>query len=194
MFEDGHWLQGRQHAQQWQDVHVRNGVAVGAGISTNAYDDCVACRDNFNNNKHTAIGTVFRDAGYAPSGNHEIEIIVGANIGPRSVRLYEFLWAVSGNFQVVRWNGSMGSFKFDLPTTGAVAGVPQNGDVIEVRYDATNANEVVLTCLINGRVVANVRDSTPERILSGNPGISFFGRSGADMTRFGFARWQCFAS
>lgn len=196
MVEDGHWRQGGTHGLDWQDVKTAGRLAFGVGLSVNGYNDCVACRDNVNNNKHSASAVIRKDPSYTPPGNPEVELVVGASIGPHSVRLYEFLWAHAGTWQIVRWNGAIGDFNFSLPVTGPGPGVPVDGDRMELRYDATNPADVVLTCYKNGVLVGTAHDATAGRILSGNPGMSFFATSGtnADMNRYCFSQWSCTAS
>ena len=120
-------------------------------------------------------------------------MVAGVTISPGNIRLYEFLWAHAGTWQIVRWDGPKGSFNFSLPVSGPGPGVPNDGDVMEFRYDATNSDEVVLTCYKNGALVATARDSTSGRILSGNPGLSFYATSGTneDMSRYCFSEWSC---
>jgi hypothetical protein len=192
MIEDGHWRQGKRDGRDWLDVKTGGGLAYGSAVST-GYNDCVACRDNYNNDRHTAIATIRKDPAYVPPGNPEVELIVGCNISSGSIRLYEFLWAHAGTWQIVRWNGAIGDFNFGLPAIGSGPGVPKDGDIMELRYDATNPAEVVLRCYKNGQLVATARDSTPGRITSGNPGLSFYALSGtnADMSRYCFTSWAC---
>lgn len=193
MIEDGHWRHGGRDGLQWQDVKTAGGLAHGVALSIGDYNDCVACRDNYNNNKHTIIATVRKDPGYTPPGNPEVELVAGVNISAGSIRLYEFLWAHAGTWQIVRWDGPKGHFNFSLPVTGPGPGVPNDGDVMELRYDATNSAEVVLRGYKNGVLVLTARDSSAGRILSGNPGLSFYATSGtnADMNRYCFKDWAC---
>ena len=191
MVEDGHWRHGRVHGLDWQNVKTAGGLAFGEAVSINDYNDCVACRDNVNNNKHSVVATIHKDASYTPPGNPEVELVVGCSINANSIRLYEFLWAHAGTWQIVRWDGAKGTFNFGLPVTGPGPGTPVEGDRMEFRYDATNAADVVLTCYKNGVLVGTAHDTTAGRILSGNPGLSFYATSGsnADMSRYCFTDW-----
>ena len=192
MVEDGHWRHGGLHGLDWQNVQTSGGHAFGTSVS-NGYNDCVACRDNINNNKHVARGVVYKDASYSPPGNPEVELVVGVTIGSHTIRLYEWLIAWNGNMQIVRWDGPIGHFNFSLPVSGPGPGPLVDGDRVELRYDATRTTDVVLTCYKNGVLVATAHDTTAGRILSGNPGLSFYALSGTNegMRRYCFAEWSC---
>ena len=193
MVEDGRWIQaGSVAGPNWQNVHTSAGLCYGAGPALN-YEDCTACRNNFNNASHRTRATIHKQAGYTPPSTHEVELVVAVNISANRVQLYEWLWSHGGIMQVVRWGGAPGDFKFDLPATVSGGGAPNHGDVMEFRYDATNSAVVVLTCYVNGNLVVTVTDNTPQRILSGNPGLSFFARAGGglDMSSYCFSDWSC---
>jgi hypothetical protein len=193
MLEDGGWIQaGDVAGPSWQNVRTAGGLCFGLGPAVN-YEDCTACRADFNNAGHVARGRVHVAPGYQPPSTHEVELVVGVDIAPSSVRLYEWLWSFGGGLQVVRWNGPAADFTLDLPVRGPGVGAAVEGDVMELRYDASDPSQVVLTCLVNDVVVASAVDTTAGRILSGNPGLSFFAREGAglDMASYCFTEWSC---
>ncbi len=193
LVEDGGWWQaGTIAGPNWQNVRVQGGRAFGVGPSAN-YDDCTACRADFGGDKHRARAVIHRAAGYTAPSTHEVELVVAVNLGPNSVRLYEWLWSIHGGLQIVRWNGLPSDFTLDLPVSGPGVGVPRDGDVMELRYDASSGNQVVLNCYANDVLVATAIDDTPGRILSGHPGLSFFARSGSglNMASYCFSEWSC---
>ena len=190
--EDGHWRLGEREGIDWQDVVIADGLAFGAGASPDAYDDCVGVRADPPTSRHTVRATIHRDAGFDPAYNQELEVIVGGTIEPHSIHLYEVLWSVAGNFQIVRWDGALGVFDVSLPLTGGGAGTPVDGDVLEVSYDASNAADVVITVRKNGVELAQAHDTSDLRLTSGNPGLSFFSRAtdASEMSRYCFSDWS----
>lgn len=186
------WRLGEREGIDWQDVVARGGLAFGAGPSPDAYDDCVAVRADAPTSSHTVRATIHIAPGFSPAYNQELEVIVGGTIEAHSVRLYEVLWSVAGNFQVARWDGPLGAYDVSLPLVGTGAGVPVDGDVLEVSYDASNPDDVVIVVRKNGTQVAEVHDTTSNRLTSGTPGLSFFSRStdATEMDRFCFTDWS----
>lgn len=190
--EDGGWRLGEREGIDWQDVFMAGGLAFGAGPSPDSYDDCVAVRADPPSARHTVRATIHVDAGFSPSYNQELEVIVGGTIEPHSIHLYEVLWSVAGNFQVVRWDGALGVFDTSLPLSGPGPGVPADGDVLEVSYDASDASDVHIVVRKNGVQVAEVHDTTSLRITNGTPGLSFFSRApdASEMSRYCFSDWS----
>jgi hypothetical protein len=124
---------------------------------------------------------VYRAAGYAPSGYHEIELLVRFQITAHSARGYEVLFSITdANVAIVRWNGPLGSYASLGKTTSAV----QDGDVIRVQMSGSN-----ITVYKNGSPILNASDST---FTDGQPGMGFWptDRGGVVLSSYGWRNYQ----
>jgi len=175
--EGGKWLNGARDGIDWNDIEIAGGNAIATdfGIPAPPYDDCIACINpaylTFNPNQY-AEGTVYRRS--SPTlynSDHEIELHTRLLITPNSARGYEAYWnvAVPGviDIYIVRWNGPLNGF--DYLANNSIAGTGATGNVM--RMETTGTNPVNIAVKVNGVTVVSFADGSPQRILTGQPGI-----------------------
>ena len=181
--EGGIYTQGLSTGLDWQDCRTTPGKCFATGDSgASGFNDPIMVMANrWTNNKHYSQATIFKQAGYAPSAAHEIELHVGTTITAHSVKTYEVNWALGTPVTVIRWDGAVGVFDFAMasPTSGT-AFTCTHGDVIKAVYNATSGN-VVIDCYLNGVLGCTFTDSTAGKILTGSPGWGFFARPAGDI-------------
>jgi len=183
--ESGSWINGGSVGLSWQNVRTSGGVACGVGPSA-GYDDCIACLRStagINSVAHSAQGTIYKAAGYAAPSSHEVGLYVGRNISAGVATGYEVNFQFGTSVQFVRWNGALGDFDVLSPTgSGYVAA---NGDQPVVTFRIVGGNPVI-TLSVGGVQKLTYTDSSAKKIVSGQPGMGFFARSGAglDMTKY----------
>ena len=187
--ESGVWTNGGSVGLDWKNVQT-NGSIAHASATSPTYDDCCAHLSGFDPVSHYAQATIYKAGGYAPTDNHEVELLVAATITANSIYLYEFLWSVAGAVQFVRWDGGMGTID-----TGAVTvrgldtgiGSPADGDVIKLTFGISGGNPI-MDLYVNGVLKKEMTDTTAGKLSSGGqPGMSFFVRSGdTTLTSYGF--------
>lgn len=181
--EGGIYTQGLSTGVDWQDCRTTPGKCFATGDSgaSGFNDPIMIMAGRWTTNKHFSQATVVKQAGYAPSAAHEIELHVGTTITAHSTKTYEVNWALGTPVTVIRWEGAVGVFDFGManPTSGT-AFTCTNGDVIKAVYDSTSGN-VSIGCYLNGTLTCTFTDNTAGRILTGSPGIGFFARPAGDI-------------
>ena len=176
--DGGRWTNGRAVGLDWNDMQSASSNAYGTAFSPANYDDNIACLSGFAAN-HYVEGVIYRAAGYNPSQEHEIELLVRFQITAHNARGNEILINSKGGNQIVRWNGGQGDFTV-LSTSGNGTGNPVNGDVIRVEV---RRNSIIVKK--NGTQVLSATDST---WTNGNPGIAVFSRGADDvLANFGWS-------
>lgn len=203
--ESGRWTNGDTVGLDWQDIQTNGSEAYGVAVSA-GYDDCLACLSGFNDTSHYAQGTVYKAGGYSPGGgaSHEVELLAGWTISAHVAKGYECTWDISASGpQLVRWNGASGNFTLtqgandnagtgkswtDVPS-GSGSSQLANGDVVKFTY-SVSGSVVTLTVYQNGVQVFTCQDTSPYAILSGQPGMGLFGRTGATMSSYCWAAFE----
>jgi len=185
--EGGKWVNGKVTGLDWNTPQSASGKAyasVRSGITGSRYDDSVAhlstSFQSFNANQF-AQGTVYRVAGYAPSGSkHEIELLLRFQITAHNARGYEVLWGWDGDFAIVRWNGPVGDYTaiysntFEQLVDGDVVRAEINGSVIKVYK--------------NGALKAT--GPSNGTFASGQPGVGFWPVDSATKENYGWKSYQ----
>ena len=107
--EGGRWVNGKAVGLDWNNVQSVPGAAYAAAYVT-GYDDPIAVLNTTFAANQFAEGTVRRATGYSPGVSHEIELLLRFRIAAHSARGYEILWGVTGELNIVRWNGPLGNY------------------------------------------------------------------------------------
>lgn len=159
-------------------VQSRPGVAHGVISYMAGYEDAYAfVGDRSFSANQEGEATIYRAAGYSPSANHEVEIILRCSDNSTSRTWYEILWNIQGGFEILYLTGPANGF-FSLNTSVNNSLVPKDGDRLRGR---------VVGNTISGYVNDELRvQATDSRITAGSPGMAFFYRQGAVASNFGF--------
>jgi hypothetical protein len=173
--EGGVW---RSQDTQLSRVQSRPGVAHGVIPYMAGYEDAYAfIGDRAFNANQEGEAVIYRAAGYTPSANHEVEIILRCSDNGSSRTWYEVLWNAAGGFEILYLTGPANGFN-PLSTSVNNSLVPRDGDRFRAR---------VVGNTISGYVNDELRvQATDSRITSGSPGMAFFYRQGAVAANFGF--------
>lgn len=177
------WINGDVVGLDWQNMQSSGGNAHGIAASPTGYDDNIAALTGFNSN-HYIEATVYKAGGYSPAITHEIELHVRCLIAENSITSYELLIPnASAGWQVVRWDGPVGTFYTGITPTAHNGGPVSivNGDVI--RYEVNGSDFSVKR---NGVLIWTFTDAT---YSGGGPGVAAFWRSDASIVpgSFGFS-------
>jgi hypothetical protein len=183
--EGGNWINGKAVGLDWNNVQTISGRAYGAVIVSSYNDDIAVLNTTFAADQY-AQGTVYRAAGYAPSGNHEIELLLRFKITAHDARGYEVLWGggggtANGEISIVRWNGPLGDYTGLARTTIAPA---VDGDVLRAEIIGS-----VIKVYRNGSLVLTGPSNTTW--TDGQPGVGFWptDRGGVTSSSYG---WKTF--
>jgi hypothetical protein len=185
--EGGAWRNGKTHGGDRQDMQTGSGNAYATVTNPTDYDDSCACLTGFPPD-HYIEGVVHRASGYSPTDPHEIELLLRCTINTNSIFTYEILMSTAGAFQIMRWDGTIGSFieiTFNGSGTGFGAAYA-DGDV--VRGEISGSGTVTIVVKKNGSTVWTTTDSSAGRILTGSPGIASFMRGTGNVVSS--AGWQ----
>jgi hypothetical protein len=178
-------------------VRSLSGHAFGTNGVLDTTDDSYAYLSGFDPASHECELIVYRQ-GTVPAGiTHEIELHVGMSdsAGTGVVKSYEALFGSENQFQLMKWNGTMGPSFFAELTGGVGPGwnqAPAHGDRFRLRKVNSGGNVVltvwaqpvgfgetqIYTVTDNGTVLG-----APH--LVGQPGIAFFNRPGANNANYG---------
>jgi hypothetical protein len=158
----------------WTYVKTVPGFACGTNKGID-YDDSYAHLSGFGPDQ--TVEVVLRVAPNLPNdGNsREVELHLRWNDAPHSATGYEIDLSYLGGIEIVRWNGAAGDFTV---TSGAGSTpVPTTGDVVKASIVGS-----LITVYYNNVVVCTLNDTT---FATGNPGMGFFIRPGANNSDFG---------
>jgi len=184
--EGGRWINGGAVGLNWNNVQTIPGRAYGASI-VSGYDDDIAVLNTAFAADQYAQGIVYRAAGYAPSGSHEIELLLRFRIVAGNARGYEVLWGgggtTNGELAIVRWNGPLGDYTSLASTTIAPA---VSGDVLRAEI----IGRVIKVYLNGSLVLTGPSNST---WTDGQPGMGFWptDRGGVTPSSYG---WSSFSA
>ena len=186
--EGGKWIDGKVVGLDWNDPRTVPGEAFAStlsGLGASRYDDSIAHLSTsfatFTPNQFSQ-GTVFKAAGYSPSGGHEVELLLRFQTTAHNARGYEVLWGIQGYIAIVRWNGALGDYTplYD-PGLGSIS-VPADGDVLRAEITGNT-----ITVYKNGSLVASVSDST---YATGQPGMGFWPVDSSTPQNLGWKSYQ----
>lgn len=176
--QSGMWTNGGAVGLDWHDVRTTPGLAFGTEPGdVGDFDDAVANLAGTWGSNQTVTATVHVSADGATF--EEVELLLRWSISAHNARGYECNYSVKtgGNAycQIVRWNGSAGSF---TQLTGDSTGVV-NGDTIK----ATVVGNTIST-YINNVLRASWTDNTWS---NGTPGVGMYIHGGvvANNANFG---------
>lgn len=174
--EDGTWIKA---GSAWQAIRSLNGYACGAAY-TDAYDDAYAKVSpqifRAPNDDYEITATVRKVSGAVPFS--EIELLLRIEDAASSVNCYEMLITTAGTYQLMSWDGPMGTFH-EVVAPAAIPGWSGDGDRIRARV--TGSNPVTIT-LWHAPASApttftqqfQTTDSAGTRKLTGQPGIATY--------------------
>lgn len=100
------------------------------------YEDSFAVVPGFAGSQRvTAV--VYKESGYSPSENHEMEVFLGAVVyGSNNKRAVEILVSAAGAWALVLHDGAMSGATFTVINSAEVSnGVPADGDVVVAEFD-----------------------------------------------------------
>lgn len=153
------------------------------------YNDSFAFVPGVSNGNMRITATVYRAAGYNPSANHEIELILGcATTSGGNHRWVECLWSAGGALDIINLDGGPNGFTVLGGVTGRVSGGPKNGDVwVAELYRSSNR----VRWLVNGVVACEITHSLISNLGNG-AGIAAFRRPGDTSSGgLGFRNFKC---
>jgi len=169
--ESGKWINGGVTGLDWGNVRTTTNLAFGASTSVGCPGTVALCNDPSAvlsgtwPSAQAAQATVFVDATLGTNCCHEVELRLNVTITAHSITGYEINCSTSQNnyFQLVRWNGPLGSFTQLASVSPGCA----QGDVITATHSATG----VITAYKNGVQQFQITDTT---YMGGSPGMGFF--------------------
>lgn len=126
-------------------------------------------------------GVIYREVGYSPSDNHELELLGRFVFGASNARGIEVLINAAGGSDIVCWNGAESDFTTGIGTSGPGFGsAPVTGDVVRVEFVGNS-----IVAKRNGTMFLSGTDST---WANGNPGCGAFSRGGdVNLSKLGWS-------
>jgi hypothetical protein len=167
--EAGNWTNGGTVGLNWNNCRTTTNFAFGTQPGTSNYDDSTCTLNGTWGPNQTAQMTI-HVLSTTNSDWAEAEIRLNTTVTAKSITGYEINCSVkpSGSgggpyVQIVRWNGSLGSFT-ELNGTSSTGCA--NGDILKATISGG-----VITAYKNGAAVLTANDST---YTSGKPGMGFY--------------------
>ena len=154
-------------------------MAYGTQTGNGGYDDSTAVLSGAWASDQSVQAIVVVRGG--TSNIAEVELRLRTSISPGRITGYEFNFSIASGqvyAQIVRWNGSLGSFTL-LDSRGIVV---HSGDLV-----AATAVGNTLTLYVNGTARFSVKDST---FKNGSPGIGFYVTPGGLNQNFGLTNFS----
>lgn len=121
-------------------------VAMSADATTRICCDTAAAIVNYEDSfafvpgypaRQRVVATIYKESGYAPTSNHEMEIFLGAVVYSNdNKRAIEVLVSIGGSFVLVLHDGAPNGFLV-ISSSTVGGGVPADGDVITAELDRT---------------------------------------------------------
>jgi hypothetical protein len=167
IFESGNWINGGTVGLDWANVRTTPGFAYSASGLPSQYGDPTAVLAGTWGPTQT-VSVVVRIGTMPSGGQAEVELRLRSSISAHSCTGYEFNYSLFGDyFQIVRWNGPLGSYA--LLDSRAAPRALVTGDVIMAKAVGS-----MLSFYFNGTLLLALTDST---FTSGSPGIGFYPNS-----------------
>lgn len=167
--EAGNWTNGGTVGLNWNNCRTTTNFAFGTQPGTSNYDDSTCTLNGTWGPNQTAQMTI-HVLSTTNSDWAEAEIRLNTTVTAKSITGYEISCSVkpSGSgggpyVQIVRWNGSLGSFT-ELNGTSSTGCA--NGDILKATISGG-----VITAYKNGAAVLTANDS---KYTSGKPGMGFY--------------------
>ncbi len=186
--ESSNWTNGLAVGLDWTDVRKTPAMCFGTQSGSVGTDDSIACLAGTWGSNQT-VQAVFHRAASDSAGHAEVELLTCWKISAHVARGYECNFGTKpagGNYtQIVRWNGSFGSFTLlDSRTVSDFV----DGDILKVTCTNSAANTMRITSFINGTAIFSVTDSI---YSNGTPGIGFYwDNPNGSMSDFGFSSYS----
>jgi hypothetical protein len=185
IFDGGDWIEGGTSGLKWTDVDAVSGLAFGTESGFNGFDDSTAVLAGSWGGNQTVSATIYStDQPTSANVFEEVELRLNTTITANIITGYEVNFSCSANAmnfyaQIVRWNGSVGSFS---QLTGTDYHCASGDQVSATSHDGT------ITAYVNGTEIMQVFDDT---YTSGSPGMGFFlqGASGVNQN-YGFTSFS----
>lgn len=190
------WLLGGVDGLDWHNQQTVTGKTFGTSFAHDGgisdYDDNLAVlKTSYRTyaNNQFAEGITYRAGGYAPTINHETELLLRFALTAHSATGYEILWSYDGWIVIVRWNGALGDYT-ELESTGApIAGDAADGDVIRAEITGN-----IITCKKNGSTVltTDITHLGGVTYSSGQPGHGSWSRNNGTtvLANLGWKQWN----
>jgi hypothetical protein len=185
--DGGKWINGKSVGVDWNNVQCGGGKAYATAIATGYNDDIAILNTSFTANQY-AQGTVSRASGYSPGVSHEIELLLRFQITARNARGYEILWGVTGELNLVRWNGPVGNYTPFGDAGGGYGpnvGAARDGDVVRAEITGNTVKVYINNALAH---TFTDPDSTWN---TGQPGIGFWPTGSATPSNY---CWKSFSA
>jgi hypothetical protein len=163
--ENGAWF--NLGGPDWTYVQTSSGIAMGTQTAApHGYNDSYARLGGFSPNQ-CASAVLHMVGPFASGCEPEVELLLRCSDAPGSVRTYECNFNAGNGSQIVRWNGPVGDFT--VLANGTSPHPPfQDGDVLKATvYGST------IVAYVNDLEIVRATDAT---LITGDPGIGFFGR------------------
>lgn len=179
--EGGNWARA---ANSWQNLRIQSGVAKPTAFNDSTTDDNYSLCQAYSPDDADVVATVFLQNG----ATSEFEILLrGADTAgsPGTARCYECLYKTDASVQLVRWNGSLGSFTPFETFTESSRSTLANGD--QLRGTAVGSTISMYwrrpSSSLTWTLICQGTDST---FASGKSGMGFFIHSGNSLDDVGF--------
>lgn len=173
--EAGLWTNGSVAA--WNDMQTTPNKCFGTQFIPSGFADNCAFLTGVAGlgNDYFIEGVVFRQAGYAPTTTHELELLIRGTVtpgAPGDIKTIEILMDTSNSSDLVSWNGPPSSFTTGLGTGSIGAFV--DGTVIRVEV-------IGLNLVVKKDGVSVMVNTNPLPFATGVPGVATFTRGGDDV-------------
>lgn len=153
-------------------------IAMGSPSPQGGYEDAFAFKPGVGGNMRlTAV--IYRAAGYAPSANHEIELLLGCRTSSGNRRWIECLLNADGYADILTLDGGPSGFQSIGYRTNQIS-APRDNDIMVAELIGNTVSwylNGVLACSYSGSATSGLGDGA---------GIAVFYRSGANVRAFGF--------
>lgn len=171
--EGGKW--SRNQANPYTNIITALGRARGTNGPANIYDDSYAIYMPNVGSNYRMDATVFVDATINTTISHEVELLLKWSDDAINAFGYEANYSIVGGVQIIKWNGTFGSFTpltDDSFSTGTIGRNFTSGDIVTALVQGTR-----FTQYVNGVKMFSCIDTS---YTTGQPGIGAFARPDAD--------------
>lgn len=169
--DGGRWVNGGTTGLDWTNVQTSGGIAFATQTqhAEPPFDDSIAHLIGYRAD-HWCQGTIFNNS----SANREVELLLRSNITPHNTTQYEIDITQSNGLDLAIWLGALNSFT--VLVTGVTSGVSLlNGAV----WYAQILGPIILVQCNGATVLTYDTSGDTVKISSGNPGMGFYGDTGA---------------
>lgn len=170
--EGGAWIKS---PNLWRPVKTELGVAHASGFNAGYDDSYSLMAQPFGPDQTVEVVLEVGSAPFDRNQSHEILLMLRMGDDASNARGYECQFNFAGGWDILRWNGPMGSWSPINLTWSSYWGQDlKTGDVLKCSVVGN-----VITAYINNVMMLQGNDSL---FTSGQPGLGFFVRPGGDLT------------